>query len=388
MEKNRIRPIKSGRSIRMSYQRRQEVLEMPNLIEVQKASYEWFVEKGLREIFDDISPIEDFSDKLSLEFVDYELCRDEVKYPIEECKERDANFAAPLKVTVRLLNKENGEIKEHEIFMGDLPLMTATGTFIINGAERVIVSQLVRSPGIYYGIAHDKLGKKLYSCTVIPNRGAWLEYETDSNDIFYVRVDRTRKVPVTQLIRAMGIGRGIVPLLGKLEGRVLDLAGGPGAYAILMAQANPQSTYVTVDLPAISAEAAGYVAQFGLAGRIECRAGDYHADEYEAAAYDVVTIFGALHQESPAQIVDILKRAHRALRPGGRIFVLDMMTDATHTAPKFSALFAVNMALTTENGWVFADTELKEWLREAGFRPGETRPVPPPMPHWLVDANA
>ena len=199
---------------------------------------------------------------------------------------------------------------------------------------------------------------------------------------------RTKAFAASMFGRAMGIGRGIVPLLGKLEGRVLDLAGGPGAYAILMAQANPQSTYVTVDLPAISAEAAGYVAQFGLAGRIECRAGDYHADEYEAAAYDVVTIFGALHQESPAQIVDILKRAHRALRPGGRIFVLDMMTDATHTAPKFSALFAVNMALTTENGWVFADTELKEWLREAGFKPGETRPVPPPMPHWLVDANA
>ena len=198
MEKNRIRPIKSGRSVRMSYQRRKEVLEMPNLIEVQKASYEWFVNKGLREIFDDISPIEDFSDKLSLEFVDYELCRDKVKYPIEECKERDANYAAPLNVTVRLLNKENGEIKEHEIFMGDLPLMTATGTFIINGAERVIVSQLVRSPGIYYGIAHDKIGKRLFSCTVIPNRGAWLEYETDSNDIFYVRVDRTRKVPITQ----------------------------------------------------------------------------------------------------------------------------------------------------------------------------------------------
>ena len=199
---------------------------------------------------------------------------------------------------------------------------------------------------------------------------------------------RTKAFAASMFGRAMGIGRGIVPLLGKLEGRVLDLAGGPGAYAILMAQANPQSTYVTVDLPAISAEAAGYVAQFGLADRIECRAGDYHADEYEAAAYDVVTIFGALHQESPAQIVDILKRAHRALRPGGRIFVLDMMTDATHTAPKFSALFAVNMALTTENGWVFADTELKEWLREAGFRPGATRPVPPPMPHWLVDANA
>ena len=200
----------------MSYQRRKEVLEMPNLIEVQKASYEWFVNKGLREIFDDISPIEDFSDKLSLEFVDYELCRDKVKYPIEECKERDANYAAPLNVTVRLLNKENGEIKEHEIFMGDLPLMTATGTFIINGAERVIVSQLVRSPGIYYGIAHDKIGKRLFSCTVIPNRGAWLEYETDSNDIFYVRVDRTRKVPITQLIRALGVGtdQEIIELFG------------------------------------------------------------------------------------------------------------------------------------------------------------------------------
>ena len=179
---------------------------MPNLIEVQKSSYDWFVNVGLKEIFDDISPIEDFSDKLSLEFVDYELCRDKIKYPIEECKERDANYAAPLNVTVRLLNKENGEIKEHEIFMGDLPLMTETGTFIINGAERVIVSQLVRSPGIYYGITHDKIGKRLYSCTVIPNRGAWLEYETDSNDVFYVRVDRTRKVPITQLIRALGLG--------------------------------------------------------------------------------------------------------------------------------------------------------------------------------------
>jgi DNA-directed RNA polymerase subunit beta len=207
----------------MSYQRQKEVLEMPNLIEVQKDSYDWFVKDGLKEIFDDISPIEDYSDKLSLDFVGYKLCRDEVKYPLEECKERDANYAAPLKVTVRLRNKENGEIKEHEIFMGDLPLMTDTGTFIINGAERVIVSQLVRSPGIYYEITHDKIGKKLYACTVIPNRGAWLEYETDSNDVFYVRVDRTRKVPITTFIRALGIGTNqeIIDLFGdeeKIEG--------------------------------------------------------------------------------------------------------------------------------------------------------------------------
>ena len=216
MEKNRIRPITTGKSIRMSYQRQKEVLEMPNLIEVQKNSYDWFISDGLREVFDDISPIEDYSDKLSLEFVDFTLCEDDVKYPIAECKERDANYAAPLKVKVRLHNKENGEIKEHEIFMGDLPLMTATGTFIINGAERVIVSQLVRSPGIYYAIAHDKLGKTLYSSTVIPNRGAWLEYETDSNDVFYVRVDRTRKVPITVLIRALGYGKNeeIIELFG------------------------------------------------------------------------------------------------------------------------------------------------------------------------------
>ena len=216
MEKNRIRPIKSGRSIRMTYQRQEEVLPIPNLIEVQKDSYNWFVNDGLKEIFDDISPIEDFADKLSLEFVGYRLCRDEVKYPIDECKERDANFEAPLKVTVRLHNKENGEIKEHEEYMGSLPLMTDTGTFIINGAERVIVSQLVRSPGIYYDITHDKTGKKLYACTVIPNRGAWLEYETDSNDTFYVRVDRMRKVPITVLIRALGVGTNqeIVDLFG------------------------------------------------------------------------------------------------------------------------------------------------------------------------------
>ena len=217
MEKNRIRPIANGKSFRMSYQRQKEVLEMPNLIEVQKDSYQWFLDEGLKEVFDDISPIQDYSGKLSLEFVDFTLCEDDVKYSIEECAERDATFAAPLKVRVRLHNKENDEISEHDIFMGDLPLMTATGTFVINGAERVIVSQLVRSPGIYYGIAHDKLGKKLYSCTVIPNRGAWLEYETDSNDVFYVRVDRTRKVPITVLIRALGIGTNpeILELFGE-----------------------------------------------------------------------------------------------------------------------------------------------------------------------------
>ena len=206
MEKNRIRPIASGKDVRMTYQRQKEVLEMPNLIEVQKNSYNWFLEEGLKEVFDDISPITDYSGHLSLEFVDFELCEDDVKYSIEKCKERDATYAAPLKVKVRLYNKEKDEISEHEIFMGDLPLMTETGTFVINGAERVIVSQLVRSPGIYYGIGHDKIGKELYSCTVIPNRGAWLEYETDSNDVFSVRVDRTRKVPITVFIRALGIG--------------------------------------------------------------------------------------------------------------------------------------------------------------------------------------
>ena len=217
MEKNRIRPIKTGKSFRMSYSRQQEVLEMPNLIEVQKDSYKWFLDEGLKEVFDDISPIADYSGHLSLEFVDFTLCEDDVKYTIDECKERDATYAAPLKVRVRLYNKENDEINEHEIFMGDLPLMTKTGTFVINGAERVIVSQLVRSPGIYYGIAHDKFGKKLYSATVIPNRGAWLEYETDSNDVFYVRVDRTRKVPITVLIRALGIGTNaeIIDLFGE-----------------------------------------------------------------------------------------------------------------------------------------------------------------------------
>ncbi len=208
MEKNRLRPMRipGSKNIRMSYARQKDVLDMPNLIEVQKNSYQWFLTDGLREVFDDISPITDYSGQLSLEFVDFQLCREDRKYSIEECKERDATYAAPLKVKVRLHNKETDDFKQHDIFMGDLPLMTETGTFVINGAERVIVSQLVRSPGIYYAISHDKTGKKLFSCTVIPNRGAWLEYETDSNDVFYVRVDRTRKVPVTVLIRALGIG--------------------------------------------------------------------------------------------------------------------------------------------------------------------------------------
>ncbi len=201
-----MRPVTAGKSVRMSFSRQKEVLEMPNLIEIQKDSYQWFLDEGLKEVFRDISPISDFAGHLSLEFVDFTLCRDDIKYTIEECKERDATYAAPLKVRVRLCNKDKDEINEHEIFMGDLPLMTDTGSFVINGAERVIVSQLVRSPGIYYGIGHDKIGKELYTCTVIPNRGAWLEYETDSNDIFYVRVDRTRKVPVTVLIRALGYG--------------------------------------------------------------------------------------------------------------------------------------------------------------------------------------
>ena len=219
MEKNRIRPVKAGKGIRMSYSRQKEVLGMPNLIEVQRDSYEWFLSTGLKEVLEDISPIEDYAQNLSLEFVDFKLCEDEKKYTIEECKERDATYSAPLKVKVRLHNKETGEFTEHDIFMGDLPLMTATGTFVINGAERVIVSQLVRSPGIYYVIGHDKVGKELYTSQVIPNRGAWLEYETDSNDIFYVRVDRTRKLPVTVLIRALGIGTNaeITELFGEEE---------------------------------------------------------------------------------------------------------------------------------------------------------------------------
>ena len=190
-----MRPVMSGKNVRMSYSRQKEVLDIPNLIEVQKKSYQWFLDEGLKEAFEDISPISDFSGNLQMEFSDFKLCRDEVKYTIEECKERDATYAAPLKVKVNLINHETDTIREHVIFMGDMPLMTETGSFVINGAERVIVSQLVRSPGIYYSLDHDRVGKPLFSSQVIPNRGAWLEYETDSNDVFWVRVDRTRKLP-------------------------------------------------------------------------------------------------------------------------------------------------------------------------------------------------
>ncbi len=240
MEKNRIRPVASGKHTRMSYSRQKEVLQMPDLIEVQKESYNWFLEEGLKEVFKDISPIEDYSDHLSLEFVKYELCKDEIKYSIEKCKERDATYSAPLRVTVRLYNKENGSFEEIKIFMGDLPLMTETGTFVINGAERVIVSQLVRSPGIYYAITHDKLGKELFSCTVIPNRGAWLEYETDANDVFSVRVDRTRKVPVTVFLRALGIGtnKEIIELFGEEPKIMASLAKDP-----TVTERNPEGSY-------------------------------------------------------------------------------------------------------------------------------------------------
>ncbi len=229
MEKSKMHPIKSGKSMRMSFSTQKEVLEMPNLIELQKDSYQWFLKDGLKEVFHDIFPIEDFAGHLSLDFVDFTLCKDDVKYSIEECKDRDATYAAPLKVKIRLCNNDKDEINEHEIFMGDLPLMTDTGSFVINGAERVIVSQLVRSPGIYYTIEHDKLGKECFFCQVIPNRGAWLEYETDSNDVFYVRVDRTRKVPVTVLIRALGVGsnNAILELFGDSPKLMASMAKDP-----------------------------------------------------------------------------------------------------------------------------------------------------------------
>ena len=212
-----MHPVTSGKNMRMSFQTQKEVLEMPNLIEIQKDSYQWFLDAGLKEVFRDIFPIEDFAGHFSLDFVNFKLARDEVKYSIEECKDRDTTYAAPLKVKIRLTNKDKDEINEHEIFLGDLPLMTDTGSFVINGAERVIVSQLVRSPGIYYTIDHDKIGKELFMSQVIPNRGAWLEYETDSNDIFYARVDRTRKVPITVLLRAFGLGTNtqIIDMFGE-----------------------------------------------------------------------------------------------------------------------------------------------------------------------------
>jgi len=217
MDRSKMHPVTSGKNMRMSFQTQKEVLEMPNLIEIQKDSYQWFLDAGLKEVFRDIFPIEDFAGHFSLDFVNFKLARDEVKYSIEECKDRDTTYAAPLKVKIRLVNKDKDEINEHEIFLGDLPLMTDTGSFVINGAERVIVSQLVRSPGIYYTIDHDKIGKELFMSQVIPNRGAWLEYETDSNDIFYARVDRTRKVPITVLLRAFGLGTNtqIIDMFGE-----------------------------------------------------------------------------------------------------------------------------------------------------------------------------
>ena len=201
-----VHPVQVGKRTRMSFAKVKDVAEMPNLIEIQLDSYKWFLDAGLYEVFDDINPISNFTGNLVLEFVGYTLDMDNIKYSVEECKERDTTYAAPLKVAVRLQNKETGEIKEQEVFMGDFPLMTEQGTFIINGAERVIVSQLVRSPGVYYNYNVDKTGKKLFSATVIPNRGAWLEYETDSNDVIYVRIDKTRKLPISILGRAMGFG--------------------------------------------------------------------------------------------------------------------------------------------------------------------------------------
>ena len=201
-----VKPVQVGKNVRMSFARIGEVLDMPNLIEVQKNSYNWFLDEGLKEVFRDVSGITDFTGNLVLDFVDYQLDTDKPNYSIAECKERDATYAAALRVTARLLNKETGEIKESEVFMGDFPLMTESGTFVINGAERVIVSQLVRSPGVYYKMEYDKTGKELFSSTVIPNRGAWLEYENDANDVFYVRIDKNRKIPVTVFIRALGLG--------------------------------------------------------------------------------------------------------------------------------------------------------------------------------------
>ena len=213
-----VHPVTYGKRVRMSYSRIDEVLDLPDLIEIQKSSYNWFLEEGLKEVFQDISPIQDYTGNLILELVNYHIS-DSLKYDEDEARERDTNYSAPLKVKVRLINKETGEVKEQEVFMGDLPLMTDKGTFIINGAERVVVSQLVRSPGVYYVENIDKTGKRLYSSTVIPNRGAWLEYEADSNDVVYVRIDRTRKIPITVLLRALNIATDaeIIEIMGETE---------------------------------------------------------------------------------------------------------------------------------------------------------------------------
>ena len=200
-----VKPVQLGKNTRMSFGKIEEVLKMPNLIEIQKNSYEWFLHEGLKEVFQDVSGITDFNNNLVLDFVDYKL-DDKPNYSVSECKERDATYAAALRVTARLLNKETGEIKESEVFMGEFPIMTDSGTFVINGAERVIVSQLVRSPGVYYKMDYDRSGKELFSSTIIPNRGAWLEYENDVNDVFYVRIDKNRKIPITVFIRCLGLG--------------------------------------------------------------------------------------------------------------------------------------------------------------------------------------
>lgn len=269
----------------------------------------------------------------------------------------------------------------------------------------VAIGLMGKDDGVYFnvpaakltliaGAPHDLTRAIRYNRDVYPAWGRTAEFvrtgkPVESPDV-HLGEDkaRTRRFVMSMHGRALGIGREVIPMLALKEStRVLDLAGGPGTYAVLMAQANPQLTCVTVDLPGVSAVAAELVAASDVSNRVTCRAGDYHTDSYEAEAYDAVTIFGALHQESAAQICGILRRAYSALKPGGKIFILDMMTDATHTSPAFSALFALNMALTTDNGWVFSDDELKGWLRESGFVDAETQPVPPPMPHWLVTAH-
>jgi SAM-dependent methyltransferase len=242
------------------------------------------------------------------------------------------------------------------------------------------------------GAANDLTKALKYNMDVYPAWGKLAEFARTSKPVerpsihLGENLSRTKAFAAAMFSRALGIGRGVVPILGELKGRLLDLAGGPGAYAILMCQSNPSLQVVSVDVPVISNEAKQYVSQYGLSSRIECRSGDYHTDLYEQGAYDFVTIFGALHQESPEQIVSILKRASDALIKGGRIYILDLMTDDTHTMPPFSALFPLNMALTTENGWVFSQGEIKSYLEQAGFECEKISPVPPPMPHFLVSA--